>query len=87
MAPVMRPVQEGPVSRPRAVYSIDQILGTQTKRRGESIAWKRFFCINNLLVFNKIWDFYVYQNIGQLKYRVFENISHDFYQEKWEWDG
>nr|XP_014085165.1 homeobox protein orthopedia [Bactrocera oleae] len=33
MAPVMRPVQEGPVSRPRAVYSIDQILGTQTKRR------------------------------------------------------
>uniref|UniRef100_A0A1B0B229 Uncharacterized protein n=1 Tax=Glossina palpalis gambiensis TaxID=67801 RepID=A0A1B0B229_9MUSC len=34
MAPVMRPLQESSVSRPRAVYSIDQILGTQTKRSG-----------------------------------------------------
>ncbi|XP_004526561.1 homeobox protein orthopedia [Ceratitis capitata] len=33
IAPGLRPVQDGPVSRPRAVYSIDQILGTQTKRR------------------------------------------------------
>ncbi|KAI8127087.1 hypothetical protein FF38_13955 [Lucilia cuprina] len=32
MAPVIRPIQESPVSRPRAVYSIDQILGNQTKR-------------------------------------------------------
>ncbi|XP_036332325.1 homeobox protein orthopedia [Rhagoletis pomonella] len=32
MAPVMRPVQDSSVSRPRAVYSIDQILGTQSKR-------------------------------------------------------
>ncbi|XP_054739050.1 homeobox protein orthopedia [Anastrepha obliqua] len=32
MAAVMRPVQDNSVSRPRAVYSIDQILGTQTKR-------------------------------------------------------
>ncbi|XP_017868888.1 PREDICTED: homeobox protein orthopedia [Drosophila arizonae] len=34
MPPAMRPVQESPVSRPRAVYSIDQILGNQhqTKR-------------------------------------------------------
>ncbi|XP_075166364.1 aristaless related homeobox homeobrain [Haematobia irritans] len=32
MAPVIRPLQESPVSRPRAVYSIDQILGNQTKR-------------------------------------------------------
>ncbi|KAH8371043.1 hypothetical protein KR093_005966 [Drosophila rubida] len=29
MPPAMRPVQESPVSRPRAVYSIDQILGNQ----------------------------------------------------------
>ncbi|XP_037888079.1 retinal homeobox protein Rx-A isoform X2 [Glossina fuscipes] len=36
MAPVMRPLQESAVSRPRAVYSIDQILGTQTKRSDSS---------------------------------------------------
>lgn len=35
MAPVIRPLQESPVSRPRAVYSIDQILGNQTKRSGK----------------------------------------------------
>lgn len=39
MPPAMRPapVQESPVSRPRAVYSIDQILGNQhqIKRSGE----------------------------------------------------
>ncbi|XP_037952940.1 homeobox protein orthopedia [Teleopsis dalmanni] len=32
LAPVMRPVQDSAVSRPRAVYSIDQILGNQTKK-------------------------------------------------------
>jgi len=40
MPPAMRPVpvQESPVSRPRAVYSIDQILGNQhqSKRSGKS---------------------------------------------------
>ncbi|XP_019890765.1 homeobox protein orthopedia [Musca domestica] len=36
MAPVIRPLQESPVSRPRAVYSIDQILGNQTKRSDSS---------------------------------------------------
>uniref|UniRef100_A0A1B0FDV0 Homeobox domain-containing protein n=1 Tax=Glossina morsitans morsitans TaxID=37546 RepID=A0A1B0FDV0_GLOMM len=36
MAPVMRPLQESSVSRPRAVYSIDQILGNQTKRSDSS---------------------------------------------------
>lgn len=39
MPPAMRPVplQESPVSRPRAVYSIDQILGNQhqSKRSGK----------------------------------------------------
>lgn len=30
----LRPSPEIPVSRPRAVYSIDQILGTQSRKNG-----------------------------------------------------
>uniref|UniRef100_A0A1A9ZNR5 Uncharacterized protein n=1 Tax=Glossina pallidipes TaxID=7398 RepID=A0A1A9ZNR5_GLOPL len=40
MAPVMRPLQESSVSRPRAVYSIDQILGNQTKRSAKNMHQK-----------------------------------------------
>lgn len=28
----LRPAQNSPISKPRAVYSIDQILGTQHRR-------------------------------------------------------
>ena len=36
----MRPSPEIPVSRPRAVYSIDQILGTQSIKSGRFL----YFC-------------------------------------------
>lgn len=48
MAPVMRPLQESSVSRPRAVYSIDQILGNQTKRSGKCAQNKILLSFSNL---------------------------------------
>lgn len=52
MPPAMRPVpvQESPVSRPRAVYSIDQILGNQhqsSKRSGKFKKKKKNKLIKN----------------------------------------
>lgn len=51
MAPVIRPIQESPVSRPRAVYSIDQILGNQTKRSGKNNT------LNQIKVLSIKWNF------------------------------
>ncbi|XP_067631396.1 homeobox protein unc-4 [Eurosta solidaginis] len=49
MAPVMRAVQDSSVPRPRAVYSIDQILGTQNKRSdsADSLSAQQLHALHN----------------------------------------
>lgn len=49
----LRPSPEIPVSRPRAVYSIDQILGTQSRKSGRwfSFDFEKYDSILLLLVY------------------------------------
>lgn len=52
----LRPPQDGTISRPRAVYSIDQILGTQNRHSGKSylskIIWIRILFIVVVYLYN-----------------------------------